>query len=360
MITILYRPEVRSILHTLYPLVLSKHYKEFHFEKDLDKVLKRPKSKIIVLSRYFKEKSKYVKENREVLEKLRQIYEKVIYIDDSDGADSAHFELIDLFDLYYKSQLVRDRSLFFKDMYGQQFFSDYYHEKCNVIDTHPDIRERIEDSNQLEKLRIFWNLGVGSFPMSFRTRRLLERLTPYINFPQYGFLFRPREIPKKRILPSKRNLKKIQARFYAGRRLKSIDYQRQLFIDKIAKNKDNFYTEYIQMGAYYKELEDIAAVLSPFGWGEICFRDFESIIYGAILIKPDMSHLETWPDIYHPNHTYISIDWMGKNFTETCENILENLEEYDKMADNAYTEYFSQLASIDSRIEGFINELNNL
>ena len=34
--------------------------------------------------------------------------------------------------------------------------------------------------------------------------------------------------------------------------------------------------------------------LSPFGWGEIGARDFEIFINGSLLIKPDMSHLETY------------------------------------------------------------------
>ena len=31
--------------------------------------------------------------------------------------------------------------------------------------------------------------------------------------------------------------------------------------------------------------------MSPFGFGEICYRDFEAMLNGACLIKPDVSHL---------------------------------------------------------------------
>lgn len=45
--------------------------------------------------------------------------------------------------------------------------------------------------------------------------------------------------------------------------------------------------------------------LSPFGMGEVCFRDFESIMYGSLLVKPDMGKVKTLPNIYIPNVTYI-------------------------------------------------------
>lgn len=45
--------------------------------------------------------------------------------------------------------------------------------------------------------------------------------------------------------------------------------------------------------------------LSPYGQGELCFRDFEIIKYGSIMIKPDMSKVITHPNIYIPYETYI-------------------------------------------------------
>ena len=50
-------------------------------------------------------------------------------------------------------------------------------------------------------------------------------------------------------------------------------------------------------------------MLSPFGWGELCLRDYEAVLGGALLLKPDMSHLETWPDVFVPHDTYAPFDW---------------------------------------------------
>ena len=55
-----------------------------------------------------------------------------------------------------------------------------------------------------------------------------------------------------------------------------------------------------------------SSFISPFGWGEICFRDFESIILGKLLIKPNCDHIITWPNIYQDN-MYVPIDWDASN-----------------------------------------------
>lgn len=80
--------------------------------------------------------------------------------------------------------------------------------------------------------------------------------------------------------------------------------------------------------------------LSPFGMGEICFRDFEIIQFGSVMIKPDMSNVLTIPDIYIPYETYIpcSHDWSDliekiqwvKDNPVKCKEITENARQIMK------------------------------
>lgn len=45
---------------------------------------------------------------------------------------------------------------------------------------------------------------------------------------------------------------------------------------------------------------------SPWGYGAICFRDFETLMGGAIMVKPDTTFCQGWPDLFHPdNDLYI-------------------------------------------------------
>jgi hypothetical protein len=84
--------------------------------------------------------------------------------------------------------------------------------------------------------------------------------------------------------------------------------------------------------------------LSPFGMGEVCFRDFEIIQYGSLMIKPDMSKVKTYPNIYIPYETYIpckldwsdlleKVDWV-KNNPKQCKEITNNAK---KIMKNSFT-----------------------
>ena len=75
--------------------------------------------------------------------------------------------------------------------------------------------------------------------------------------------------------------------------------------------------------------------LSPFGMGELCYRDLELIQWGCLLIKPDMSKVLTEPDFFKPMETYIPVkaDWSDLN--ETVEKVLGNFKDYSYIIENA-------------------------
>ena len=80
--------------------------------------------------------------------------------------------------------------------------------------------------------------------------------------------------------------------------------------------------------------------LSPYGMGELCFRDFEIIQFGSVMIKPDMNNVITHPNIYIPFETYIpcSLDWSDliekiewvKINPKKCLEITQNAKELMK------------------------------
>tara|TARA_R110000796_G_C14504140_1_gene429189 strand:- start:188 stop:1201 length:1014 start_codon:yes stop_codon:yes gene_type:complete len=75
--------------------------------------------------------------------------------------------------------------------------------------------------------------------------------------------------------------------------------------------------------------------LSPYGMGELCFRDFEIIQFGSVMIKPDMDKVLTHPNIYIPNETYIpcSLDWS--DLIEKVEWVKENPKQCKEITKNA-------------------------
>ena len=79
--------------------------------------------------------------------------------------------------------------------------------------------------------------------------------------------------------------------------------------------------------------------VSPFGVGEFCYRDFESIICGTTLLKPDMSHLETWPDFYQNGTTCVFHKWDLTDLNEKIDFLLSNTGKRIEIAENAQKVY---------------------
>jgi hypothetical protein len=94
-------------------------------------------------------------------------------------------------------------------------------------------------------------------------------------------------------------------------------------------------TDRIRPADFRDELRRSRICVSPFGHGEVCFRDFEAVLHGCLLIKPDMGHLETRPNIYVPGQTYIPVRWDFGDLAEKCRYYLENESERAGIAERA-------------------------
>ena len=97
----------------------------------------------------------------------------------------------------------------------------------------------------------------------------------------------------------------------------------------------NIPTERISRRQYKNELKKSKIGISPFGYGEFAYRDYEIIMSGCMLFKPDMSHIETWPDLYIENETYVPFKWDLSNFYEELHSVLDNLLKIREYARNA-------------------------
>jgi hypothetical protein len=75
---------------------------------------------------------------------------------------------------------------------------------------------------------------------------------------------------------------------------------------------------------YYTAMRHSRIVVAPFGYGEIAPRDLEAAMLGAVLIKPDMSHLETKPNIYRAGETYIPCRHDFADLPDVVEHVLTN------------------------------------
>ena len=100
------------------------------------------------------------------------------------------------------------------------------------------------------------------------------------------------------------------------------------------KNKYSIFTAKLPQQEYFEKLYNSKICLSPFGQGEICYRDFEAMQFGTLLLKPDQSKITTFPNPYIENETYIPVlpDWS--NLNEVIENILCNYNSFSYIPEN--------------------------
>ena len=79
---------------------------------------------------------------------------------------------------------------------------------------------------------------------------------------------------------------------------------------------------------FLRLMADSKIALSPFGMGEICFRDFELMQFGTIMVKPSMEHLQTLPNPYIPGVTYIPVEHDWSDLKTVLDSSVENYFEY--------------------------------
>lgn len=93
---------------------------------------------------------------------------------------------------------------------------------------------------------------------------------------------------------------------------------------------------------YFKEMARCRVVFSPFGWGEVCYRDYEAVACGCALLKPRMDHVATEPDIYRADETCLACEWDNSDVTQRIEEALDNIKTTQRIAQQArevYREY---------------------
>jgi hypothetical protein len=102
----------------------------------------------------------------------------------------------------------------------------------------------------------------------------------------------------------------------------------------------------VDQRTYYEEMRRSRICVSPFGYGEICWRDFEAVLMGSLLVKPDMNHVRTEPNIFIPEETYVPVRWDFSDLAEVCVRWLADERARTRVITRAYevlTSYYSDL-----------------
>lgn len=276
-------------------------------------------------------------ENRDLYRELEfyaDAVERLLWFDNSDSTGIFQAPVLEYVDLYCKSQLLTDRQQYTEPLYGCRLFTDYYHDEYGLVDSNEKYSDTIEERH-LDKLRVSWNFGMADHSQYMQFLYHLMKRLPYSVVERYPWdrYFR---IPGYWTEPENCRLNDVSGRFGTGYDRETVQFQRERAEELLNEVAD---TDLINRWRYWQELKSSKVVVSPFGWGEPCYRDFEAFLAGGVLVKPEMDHLETWPPVYEAGETMITVSWDLEDLIETIEEILADYEAHRRIAERGQERY---------------------
>ena len=250
---------------------------------------------------------------------------KIVYLDSFAPTDLRLAAMLDSHvDLYLKKHLFRDRSRYFEPTRGDTNLVDYYGRRYGLEykETHHVIPEGF-----LRKLMVG-----PSFCAS-----------PYM-LPEFFDHRSPRRLSQR--IDVHARLGTSGGGWYQAMRedaVKVIDGIGQL---NVASQPG------VRPSQYRRELRSSRTCFSPFGYGEVCWRDYEAVLYGALLIKPEMGHVATEPDIFVPDVTYVPVAWDFGDVQQVLDAWLKDAVGRAAVVERAYQRLHDY-----ARTGGFVDQM---
>jgi hypothetical protein len=232
---------------------------------------------------------------------------KIVYFDWCAPLDLRLAEKVNPYvDLYVKRQVFRDHRCYLSSTLGDTNLVDYYSRLFDL----PDQEQHFAiPPDFFAKILLGPGLLTGSY--------LLNAFTARRNFSQQKTIG-------------------VHARFScSGTPWYSAMRNSALQACKTLPPSDAVFGSGVSRKEFLNELALSKMCFSPFGYGEVCWRDYEAALYGALLLKPDMDHLKTAPDIFIKNETYVPIAWDYSDLREKVEFFANDDRERMRIVENA-------------------------
>lgn len=255
---------------------------------------------------------------------------KIILFDGGDDTGNRQTQLLPFVDIFLKKQIFKNKNKYINEQpytNVQTWLpkSVYVSEKLKKL---PPVHK--ED---LYKIQKGWNIGLSDyrlFPQLFR--KFFPFSSSVIPSNVYSRASYSKPSDNRELLFSYRgNLRATNERY---------SYNRNKLFKVLHENKKIYSKKYnlggkIPYNKYINELHNSRIGISPFGWGELCYRDFEIMISGSILVKPSVEHIDTYPNYFIKNETYIPTQWDYTDLREIISDIDKNYKNYIPIAEKA-------------------------
>ncbi len=243
----------------------------------------------------------------ELLGQLRKRCERLWFFDMTDGPGTIYSHVLPLVDRYLKAWVLRDSSMYKRQHYQSRVFTDFYHRHFGINDKE-DMNYPPVPGKDIHKIRLAWNYSLYTFGRGLKIWDCLPLMLKTRIHSKFSF--------------NENRAQDVTMRIGLKYELDTVRFHRQLAIDfvkgyglsasKISKRK------------FFQEMQNSKVSISPFGWGEICLRDYESFISGTALVKPSIRHMVTFPNVFLENRTFAEYDWHGNNLKSTIDKLLSD------------------------------------
>jgi len=271
----------------------------------------------------------------------------IIYVDMYDSSGLIRAAVLPTVTLYAKNFLLRDRAAYAQPHYGGRIFTHYYHTADSVEDGDPQYSVPIEDPRDRAKLRVGWNTAFAHHgPLNYRVASLYR----------YAPLKLLLHAPTRFYSPSAPRSIDVSCRMSTAYARETVAYQRVRLNEMMSRRTQ---TGRLPRSEYFREMTRCKVVLSPFGWGEHAMRDYEAFVCGSVLLKPDMSHLETYPPLYVDGVTMVAHDWDLGDVEEKLDGILQDYPSAVEIA-IAGQDLFRSYVSAGERSDSFVHHFSGL
>ena len=262
---------------------------------------------------------------------------KFVYFDGDDDIGLQWPEILPQVDLYVKKHAFRDRSKYGVATVGKSNLTHYVHETHGFSfanDIIP-VAKPVPVAEQ-HKIHVGYNVGLDDKIVDLRSSIQPPSQTDRPN----DVVCRATVNPESWLYHLRKNITPATERLAPTFRVLNP-------------------TQRVAQAVYYEEMLSSKVCISPFGYGEICWRDFEAVLCGCLLVKPDMTHVETAPDVFVPYETYVPVKWDYSDLAEQCERFLLDVKERTRIVDNARRalfRYYDDGGFVRS-IDGILNRL---
>ena len=294
---------------------------------------------VIVESKFVRDEWMKSKEKIfELLINLKTKNNKIFFYDLGDSTYSWVLEVLPYVDKFFKPFIFKDKNNYCIPLNGCNIFTNYYARNGYTEFDNERTPKFLQgkDKNLLEKIKVGFNSSFADHSLNSNLWKYdyFHRITRR-SFNLYSKLLK--NIKKEDfVAPSLLRQKDLSCRMSLNGYSNGVEFHRKETAKILRKYLS---TNKISRKNYFYEICNSKVVISPFGWGEINVpRDYEVALCGSLLLKPDLSHIITWPNIFNKD-TVVQYKWDLSDLLEIIDKILSNYKDYIDYASRLQSQY---------------------